>query len=124
MRNYRKIKKEQNCNCVHCLLHILLCQKLIDRTSHSVSEKKPKPSSKLLIQDPRKTKGKNPVSINFFLFRKNQTKKRTPFGSIQYPKKTPVFLSRHPVKPIQSFESRPRTRFISLSPSTIRCKTL
>ena len=74
MRNYHKIKKEQNCNCAHCLLHILLCQKLIDRISHSVSEKKPKPSSKLLIQDPRKTKGKNPVSINFFLFRKNQTK--------------------------------------------------
>ena len=110
MRNYHKIKKEQICNCTHHMLHILLCQKLIDRTNHPVSKKKPNRPVSYLIQDPRKTKGKNPVLVNFFLFRKQQKTNRLVFGPISkensrffYPR---ILLNRsNPLKAVRELDS-------------------
>ena len=98
MRNYHKNKIGQNCNCGAAFRPILLCQKLIDQTIIQYPLKKPNRSIKAFIQIHEKPLGKNPVSINFFLFRniekpdpENQQTSRSPIS-----KENPVFLSKHP----------------------------
>lgn len=90
--------------------HLLLCQKLIDQTNHSISKKPNRPVS-FFIQDPRKTKGKK-SSINQLLPIQEPIEKPKPdlkqtLSGFDIQKKTPFFYPSILLNRIQSFESRP-----------------